>query len=147
MDTIIQKAAKTSGDRQLIDLSNGRRSENYYFFFKQELTNNQNPRRHMIPNKKKYFDYIEGKHYNTLEKWAQANGRTLDDIVYGEHRDTSQVWIGLDRLLSNLDSNWKWPEQVNPPAKTHDDIVKSIEDRLDIINSCMEQIKQLLTCV
>ena len=39
--------------------------------------------RHLIPNKGKFYDYVVGKHYNTLQEWAKDNKQSIHDIRYG----------------------------------------------------------------
>lgn len=105
MDKIIHTAAKKYDARQLIDL--GQTSDKLYFFFRQELTEPGLPRRHAIPNKSRIYDYIEDKYHNTLADWAEANGRSTEDILYGADRESFKESITLDALLRYLNPAWR----------------------------------------
>ena len=118
MDKIIHTAAKKYDARLLIDL--GQASDKLYFFFRQELTypgpTPELPvRRHAIPNKGRIYDYIEDKYYNTLADWAQANGRSTSDILYGANRMYFKESITLDALLRYLNPAWRGDPQVPTP--------------------------------
>ena len=113
MDKIIHTAAKKYDARHLIDL--GQTSDKLYFFFRQELTDPGLPLRHAIPNKGRIYDYIEDKYYNTLADWAQANGRSTSDILYGANRMYFKESITLDALLRYLNPVWRDEPQVPTP--------------------------------
>lgn len=133
MDNIIHRAAKGGFEHCLVDIENVSAGR-YYFFFRQELDVpgiasgdvakdiaayadlKRTTIRHAIPNKRKIFDYVVGKHYPTLRDWATANGRSVDDIIYGvNHVHFGQyhqrAWIDLNDLLTTLQPKWVWPAE------------------------------------
>ena len=105
MDKIIHTAAKKYDPRQLIDL--GQTSDKLYFFFRQELTEPGTPLRHAIPNNGRIYDYIVDKYHNTLADWAEANGRSTSDILYGANRMYFKESVTLDALLRYLNPAWR----------------------------------------
>ena len=91
---ILNRASKYSGD--LIHYADLKKlndptsvwidfaEQNKYFFFNSEtIDSDPTTRRHCIPRRRKFVDYIAKKEYSTLEEWAEDNGKTLDDICYG----------------------------------------------------------------
>jgi hypothetical protein len=143
MENIIFNAAKKNPN-QLVRMQISD-NQKYYFFFRDELNiapivsgnvqqDLRNFRelkrttlRHAIPNKGKFYDYIVDRHYNTLQEWATANGKTIDDIVYGVNhihfgQDGNQDYIPLNTLVKALNPNWISPtenrQQVTIPKQT-----------------------------
>lgn len=105
MDKIIQTASKKYDARHLIDL--GQTSDKLYFFFRQELTEPGLSRRHAIPNKGFIYDYTTNTHHTSLADWAEANGRTTSDILYGANRMYFKESVTLDALLRYLNPAWR----------------------------------------
>jgi len=122
VEKTIMNACRNYSNRMLVqeDLND---YHDKYFLFKQELefqtTSNKEqydslkPQiRHIIPYKKGYYDYVAKKGYDSLEKWATDNGKTMEDIVYG--RNDIYVISGspirktmtLKELLDTLKPNW-----------------------------------------
>jgi len=99
INRIIFATSKNNNDSNLIDsdfLWYTDSSKKMYFFFVQEInlplverhTKKYDEQkklfiRHLIPHKGKFYDYVVGKHYNTLQEWAKDNKRTINDIRYG----------------------------------------------------------------
>jgi hypothetical protein len=151
MDGIIHNAIrKGHWDHRLIDLLSTPPGQKLYFFFRQELQVapvrsgdmqkdwsefeklKKTTLRHAVPNKGMIFDYIEGKHYDTLKDWAVANGKSLEDIVYGvNHIHILQndliVYCSLHYLLCKLDPSWLRQSDKKPD---HDETVKLIKQSL-----------------
>jgi len=69
--------------------------------------------RHVKPYHGKWFDYVAGEEFDTLEEWAADCGGSLNDILYGVHRfhlyqrgshqPHPSKYMTLSRLLLSLD--------------------------------------------
>jgi hypothetical protein len=119
IDEVIQLAATSNKNGRLVPKLEKKR--NFYFFFTQENelkhASEIQPQdlkkenvRHMSTYKGKYYDYIAGKDYDTLEKWATDNGRSVDDIRYGVSYVSTYgeytVSITLPELLEMLNPSF-----------------------------------------
>lgn len=155
MDSIIINASDF-GKRELTHFPEAPYGKNLYFFFRQELeipaicTGNvendisayadlkKTTLRHLIPNKRSYYDYIVQKHYKTLAEWAEANGRTVDDILYGVNhihfdQNREQAYMPLKELLHMIAPNW-----VDAPQPDAD------ADRFVLIRTKLDNMQALL---
>lgn len=129
MDSIIRKNAIGSSLIHPVDFAKLSETpmrmayEKPYFFFKSEINLNttndpvvysqmkKDSIRHLIPYKNGYFDYIIHKEYTTLRDWAEDNGKTLDDILYGVNRvycytEPVRAYVTLNKLLKFLNPNY-----------------------------------------
>lgn len=88
---------------------------NSYFYFKSELTLNDEERkkfiRHLTIYKDRFYDYIAKKEYKSLSEWATDNGKTLDDILYGINRDYPHgfrltAYVSLNKLVIFMDNTY-----------------------------------------
>lgn len=81
-----------------------------YFFLKSELDPENGIRRHCIPLRTKFFDYISKKEYPTLNAWAEDNGRSIQDVCYGRvdmEYNHKYPWITIEKLVKFLNPK-KW---------------------------------------
>lgn len=153
MDAIIHNSIKKGAraDR-LVDFQ-AVNNKKYYFFFKQEpdrrVHKNTSDLSHAVPNKGMIYDYIHGKHYNTLREWAHANDCTLDDIYYGFNNQNHRLFVTLYQLLHFLDGTSKeeYAAYTQPPQVDtgRDNVANSIRDALQVIEYQMKRIDRLLT--
>ena len=151
MDAIIHNAIKngTRADR-LIEIHENTKQ---YFFFKQEAFRRDAKgvvsMSHVVPNKGLMYDFIAGKHYKTLREWADANGRTLDDIWYGFNNHTGRIYVSLYHLLSFLNgtSMEEYVAYTQPPQVDtgRNNIANSIRDAMQVIDYQLKRIDRLLT--
>ena len=170
MDQIIHTAAKGGFEHKLVYIGDENSSTKYYFFFRQELdvpsiasgnaakdeqaysNLKSTTLRHAIPNKGKIFDYIEGKHYKTLSEWALANGRSLEDIVYGVNhihfgQNREQAWFTLDQLLKFLDEDWEWPTEIEEPKPDNTKFKKALLSQIETIEKTLIGMRSIVSAM
>ena len=164
MDYIIHYAIRKGAYDH--DLIGGGLSSKKYFFFRQEFDigddiwrnikldkksqatfRNKYNIRHAIPNNGTIYDYTIGKHYDTLLDWAVANGRSLEDIMYGVNRPhyffPDKHHVSLDALLRILDPKWAWNDNKQDTTD-RDKIIKGIDDALTVAKTHIEHAFYLL---
>jgi hypothetical protein len=157
MDSIIHNRASKSSVIMTADEinqyigTNTIKSEKLYFFFKTELDlpvattwaeyNNLKTEhiRHMIPYRGKYFDYITHREYDTLNDWAEDNGKTLDDIVYGVNfvhtvnLGHEQIgFVTLETLIKHLEPSFQLTKNQELIATIQRDL-KAVINSLEAI--------------
>ena len=143
-----------------------------YFFFRQELgvrgvmsgdvlkdqrdyaKLKRDVLRHAILYKGKIYDYIVDKHYNTLSEWAEANGKTLNDIVYGVNhihfgQDNHMEFCSLKDMMEQLAPGWKFPPENTQTATIretdeHEKVIKSMLDAIKIAETQLNHLKTLV---
>lgn len=153
MDAIIHNSIKKGAraDR-LVDFQVVN-NKKYYFFFKQEpdrrVHKNTSDLSHAVPNKGMIYDYIHGKHYNTLREWAHANDCTLDDIYYGFNNQNGRLFVTLYQLIMLLDPDYtsdKYTAHTQPPQVDtgRNNVANSIQDALQVMDYQMKRIQRLL---
>lgn len=169
MDKIIQNAAKKYNPNMIVETDELQHHQKAYFFFRQEAelypthtSTGEYARydydavkhtlRHAIPNKGGYFDYIEKKHYDTLQDWATANGRNLQDIVYGVNHAFDLYhpfasWISIETFMRSLDREWSWPTEDEIRAvkdEQRDKLISDLKNVLHVIDLNMGYANDIL---
>jgi hypothetical protein len=147
MDSVIHNAIKSGvNPHHLVNVRGSKDFRTrYYFFFEQEKASptldGGVSMHHAIPNKGMIFDYIVGQDYKTLKEWAEANRRTVDDILYGVNDGCRAVTV-YD-VLDALHPNWRNipDETVNTAARGKTQ--SSIRDALQVIEYQMKRIQHL----
>ena len=165
MDKIIQSAAKKYGEKELIHFTLDKPIDNYYyrnqyFFFRQENETGygnvdrysklyeelkSTTIRHLIPNKGSYYDYVVGKHYNTLREWATENKKSLEDICYGVSKLSNDwtYYLPLDEMLRTLNPKWVWPTEQELATEVQNNNKKLVADLRAAIYTVEKQTEYL----
>jgi len=167
MDSIIQKAAKKY--QYLAHLDTGGHKPHFFFHSDFDVSANKRYKsrqsgesrinfckrhgiRHAVPNKGKIYDYTEGKHYNTLRDWADANHQRVEDISYGSYDPTNPLagmygpaHVSLNDLLVSWDPTWASPEDVQKAdIKETEDRDKAIKDIRNVLSVAQTLINEAL---
>jgi hypothetical protein len=115
--------------------------DKYFFFNSETMDSDPTTRRHCIPRRKKFLDYIAKKEYLTLQEWAEDNGKTLDDICYGRlgaipYDDDKQFpSTTLEKLIKFLNPS-KW-ENKKPDTSILERVEKILAEVQELRNAVL----------
>ena len=142
IDRIVQSAAKKYNPKRMVDVPET--YNNLYFFFRHE-TELGSPKHHAIPNKNKIFDYIDGVYYDTLDQWAVANGRTLNDIMYGvASQNGTTTWITIESFARSINPNFVWSDAKEESDDNRLKIYADINSNLLVARNYLNHVEYLM---